>query len=111
MKKLVAVFSLLASACGSVACAQCPPGEGSSCKYDFYRNRMWPAPFTAADTLAVTSIFDQQRANGWRLHNTLSSSMFDPTTNCLTAAGRAHVKWIVSQAPQDRPCGIRSSGR
>jgi hypothetical protein len=63
---------------------------------------MWPAPFTAADTQAVTSIFEQQRSNGWRLQNTLTTGMFDPKTNCLTDAGRAHLKWIVTQAPQAR---------
>lgn len=46
--------------------------------------------------------FDQQRSNGWRLHNTLSTAMFDPRTNCLTDAGKAHVKWIVTNAPQAR---------
>ena len=113
MRCLLVIVTVAVSACGSVASAQfshanqCPPNSqcGStegSCKYDYYRNKMWPAPFTAADTNAVVSIFDQQRTNGWRLHNTLSSSMFDPQTNCLTDAGKAHVKWIVTQAPQSR---------
>jgi len=102
MRRLFVVVTVIASACGSVAMAQCPPTGGSSCKYDYYRNKMWPAPFTAADTNSVVAIFEQQRTNGWRLHNTLSSSMFDSTTNCLTEAGRAHVKWIVTQAPQNR---------
>ncbi len=102
MRRFLVVVTLVASGCGSVAMAQCPPTEGSSCKYDYYRNKMWPAPFTALDTNSVVAIFDQQRSNGWRLHNTLSSSMFDSNTNCLTEAGRAHVKWIVTQAPQNR---------
>jgi hypothetical protein len=63
---------------------------------------MWPAPFTATDTRSVIAIFDQQRSNGWRLHNTLSTVMFDPKTNCLTDSGKAQVKWIVTNAPQAR---------
>ncbi len=111
MRSLLFVVTVLSSVCGSVANAQfpfahsaekCPPSSDSSCTYDYYRNRMWPAPFTAADTNSVTAIFDQQRSNGWRLHNTLSSAMFDPRTNCLTDAGKAHVKWIVTNAPQSR---------
>ena len=108
MRRLLVIATVIASACGSVANAQfsttgaqCPPNE-NTCKYDYYRNKMWPAPFTAADTNSVVAIFDQQRTNGWRLHNTLSSSMFDPSTHCLTEAGKAHVKWIVTQAPQNR---------
>ncbi|MDX1927318.1 MAG: hypothetical protein SFV81_12425 [Pirellulaceae bacterium] len=112
MRRLLVVVTVVASGFGSVANAQfpfsqnsaekCPPSSDSSCTYDYYRNKMWPAPFTAADTNAVTSIFDQQRSNGWRLHNTLSTAMFDPRTNCLTDAGKAHVKWIVTNAPQAR---------
>ena len=112
MRSLLVVVTVVASVCGSVANAQftqeqipsdkCPPSSNSSCTYDYYRNKMWPAPFTAADTNSVTSIFDQQRSNGWRLHNTLSTAMFDPKTHCLTDAGKAHVKWIVTHAPQAR---------
>ncbi len=112
MRRLLVVVTVVASFCGGVANAQfpftqnaaekCPPSSDSSCTYDYYRNRMWPAPFTAADTNSVTAIFDQQRSNGWRLHNTLSTAMFDPRTNCLTDAGKAHVKWIVTNAPQAR---------
>lgn len=112
MRSLLVVMTVVTSFCGSVANAQfpftqsasekCPPSSNSSCTYDYYRNRMWPAPFTAADTNSVTAIFDQQRSNGWRLHNTLSTAMFDPRTNCLTDAGKAHVKWIVTNAPQSR---------
>jgi hypothetical protein len=112
MRRLLVVVTVVASGFGSVANAQfpftqnsaekCPPSSDNSCTYDYYRNRMWPAPFTAADTNSVTAIFDQQRSNGWRLHNTLSTAMFDSRTNCLTEAGKAHVKWIVTNAPQSR---------
>ena len=112
MRRLRVVLTVVAGVVVSVANAQlsraqcgpdqCGPSAKTSCTYDYYRNKMWPAPFTAADTHSVVSIFEQQRSNGWRLHNTLSSAMFDPKTHCLTDAGKAHVKWIVTQAPQAR---------
>jgi hypothetical protein len=112
MRSLLVVLTVVAGISGSVAnaqfgspqCAadQCGPSASNSCIYDYYRNKMWPAPFTAADTNSVTAIFEQQRSNGWRLQNTLSSGMFDPKTNCLTDAGKSHLKWIVTQAPQAR---------
>ena len=112
MRRFLVVATVVASVCGSVANAQfpqeqiaaerCSPSSSSSCTYDYYRNKMWPSPFTAADTRSVMAIFDQQRSNGWRLHNTLSTAMFDSKTNCLTEAGKAHVKWIVTNAPQAR---------
>lgn len=112
MRSLLVIVTVVASVSCGVANAQftlrhrgaeaCPPSSDTSCTYDYYRNKMWPAPFTAMDTNSVISIFDQQRSNGWRLHNTLSSAMFDPNTNQLTDAGKAHVKWIVTQAPQAR---------
>ncbi|GIW97447.1 MAG: hypothetical protein KatS3mg111_0780 [Pirellulaceae bacterium] len=71
-------------------------------KRDFHRNRLWPAPFRAMDTAAVMSYFEVQRDNGWRLHNTLGTGMFDPSTNQLTDAGYMHLRWIVTQAPQER---------
>ncbi len=70
--------------------------------YDYYRNARWPMPFRAVDTSAILSYFDVQRNNGWKLHNTLGTAMFDPTTQLLTDSGRAHVRWIVTSAPQDR---------
>jgi hypothetical protein len=73
-----------------------------SCHYDFYRNTRWPAPFRAMDTSSVLSYFEVQRNNGWKLHNTLGTAMFDPNTHLLTDSGRAHLRWIVTNAPQER---------
>ncbi len=85
---------------------QCPPQYGNahdkSFKTDYYRNSLWPAPFRAMDTMNVLSVFDQQRDNGWRLNNTIGTSMYDASTHCLTAAGKAHVNWILTKAPQSR---------
>jgi hypothetical protein len=72
-----------------------------SFKYDYYRNKMWPVPFRAMDANAVLTYFDVQRSNGWKLHNTLGTSMFLPDGQ-LTDSGRAHTKWILTNAPQNR---------
>ena len=70
--------------------------------YDFYRNKNWPSPFRQMDASAVLSYMNVQRNKGWRLHNTLGTSMFDPETDQLTDSGRAHVRWIVARAPLNR---------
>ncbi len=85
---------------GSLASAQLP--HHAEKMRDYYRNNLWPTPFRAMDTMSVLNAFEQQRNNGWRLHNTVGTSMYDPATNCLTAAGRSHVQWILTQAPQSR---------
>lgn len=92
--------AVVAVCSGSLGFAQ--THSDSSCNYDYYRNKLWPTPFRAMDTTSVQSVFDQQADNGWRLFNTLSNAMFDPKTHRLTDAGKAHVQWIVSQAPQSR---------
>lgn len=70
--------------------------------YDYYRNKSWPMPFRAMDSQTVMNYFDVQRNNGWKLNNTVGQSMFDAETFSLNDAGRAHVKWIVTRAPQNR---------
>ena len=97
---LVGVFTA-----GTAAAQQTPRSEMSMhqrFQYDKYRNNQWPMPFRGIDTSSVLSYFEVQRNNGWKLHNTLGAAMFDPATNTLTDAGRNHMKWIVTQAPQDR---------
>ncbi len=85
---------------GSIALGQ--THSAGSMTYDYYRNKLWPTPFRSMDTCSVMTFFEQQADNGWRLNNTISHSMFDPKTNRLTDAGKAHVQWIVTQAPQSR---------
>lgn len=76
--------------------------HSQSFRYDYYRNKNWPRPFRATDSGAVLNYFEVQRNNGWKMQNTLGHAMFDPTTNSLTDSGRNHMRWIISQAPQDR---------
>lgn len=69
---------------------------------DYYRNKHWPMPFRAMDTSAVLSHFEVQKNNGWRLNNTVGAPMFTTETCQLNESGHAHVKWIVTRAPQNR---------
>ncbi len=91
---------------GLTASAQQYCGDGASfgqqSRYDYYRNKMWPLPFRAQDTQSVLDHFAVQRNNGWKLHNTIGASMFDPATQQLTDSGKAQVRWIVTRAPLDR---------
>ena len=104
--RVVALIVMLASFGTSAALAQDAYHGGrsftQSFHYDYYRNARWPTPFRAMDTSAVLSYFEVQRNNGWKLHNTLGTAMFDSTTHLLTDSGRAHLRWIVTNAPQDR---------
>ncbi|MEZ6134182.1 MAG: hypothetical protein R3C53_04635 [Pirellulaceae bacterium] len=90
-----------ASASAQQACST-EAGCSQSFHYDYYRNNRWPLPFRGIDSSAVLNYFDVQRNNGWKLHNTLGNAMFEPQSHMLTDAGRTHMQWIVSQAPQDR---------
>lgn len=103
---LLGVSLLAVTVLANVSVAQQYCADGTSCgegwRYDYYRNKMWPLPFRAQDTQSVLDYFAVQRDNGWKLHNTLGAAMFDPTTHCLTDSGKAQVRWIITQAPQDR---------
>lgn len=79
-----------------------PHAGGNGFHHDYYRNKMWPLPFRAMDTRSVLDHFAVQRDNGWKLQNTVGASMFDPITQQLTESGKAHVRWVVTRAPQDR---------
>ncbi len=106
LRIIIAFCSVLTVALTDAASAQQYCADDMSCgqrfKYDYYRNKMWPLPFRAMDSQSVLDYFQVQRDNGWKLHNTLGAAMFDPETHRLTDSGKAHVRWIVSRAPQDR---------
>lgn len=100
----VSLFAVTTLAEVSTAQQYC--ADGTSCgegfRYDYYRNKMWPLPFRAEDTRSVLDHFAVQRNNGWKLHNTVGTAMFDPQTQTLTDSGKAQIRWIVTRAPQDR---------
>lgn len=90
---------------GHCQCAQghCGHGQQQSAFWtSYYRNARWPTPFRAQDVNAVTSYFDVQRENGWRLHNTVGHVLFDPATGQLTDAGKNHIVSILNDNPVDR---------
>jgi hypothetical protein len=93
--------------CDEGACQQEPSAFWTS----FYRNTRWPMPFRAQDVSSVTTYFDIQRENGWRLHNTVGSGMFDQQSNCLTQAGKNHVQSILRDNPSDRKAVFVLQGR
>ena len=50
----------------------------------------------------MTSYFAVQRENGWKMHNTVGHVLFDPQSNCLTEAGKNHIRSILTDNPLDR---------
>ncbi len=84
--------------CNCPACTQQP----SACWTTYYRNTRWPSPFKLQDINAVSSYFAVQRENGWKMHNTLGHILFDAQTNCLTDAGKNHIRSILGDNPLDR---------
>lgn len=95
-------MSVLAAAASAQEYCADTAASGSGFHHDYYRNKMWPLPFRGMDTRSVLDHFAVQRNNGWKLQNTVGASMFDPTTQQLTESGKAHVRWVVTRAPQDR---------
>lgn len=69
---------------------------------DFHRNNAWPEPFNTLDRARVREPFCIQADNGWKMHNTVGTFLFDDETQELNQAGELHVKWILTQAPPHR---------
>ncbi|MEM9645550.1 MAG: hypothetical protein AAF989_11215 [Planctomycetota bacterium] len=69
---------------------------------DYARNRVWPEPFTEVATAQTVAPFQVMTQNGWRAHNTIGNDLFRRGDGALLAAGRERVRWIASQAPQNR---------
>lgn len=100
LPKLLFAVGMMA-ACFDGAYGQAPDHIHAA-KTDHWRNNLWPMPFRAQDSIAVTRVFDVQRNNGWRMYNTLGTPMFDGESQQLTDAGKAHLRWIMTYAPQNR---------
>ena len=69
---------------------------------EWVRNVVWPEPFQTRDRLAVRAPFGVMIEKGWQLQNTLGDYHFDSETQQLTRAGELHLRWIVTQAPENR---------
>ena len=68
----------------------------------YHRNNAWPDPFVEADALQVIGPFETMKRNGWRLHNTIGHELFRASDGELLASGHGRVRWIATQAPEDR---------
>ena len=71
-------------------------------KTDWHRMNHWPKPFTLADRQAMRSPFATMIENGWQRQNTLGSYLFDPETHEISSAGKVQLRWILTEAPDNR---------
>jgi hypothetical protein len=65
-------------------------------------NNMWPEQYLGRDRQAVRAPFGVMIDKGWQLQNTLGDYHFEAETQQLTRAGELHLRWIVTQAPENR---------
>ncbi len=86
LPRIIFSVAVFAAACDYVEAQE--PSHLQAARSIAAQYTLWPTPFRAEDTVAVTQVFDIQRNNGWRLFNTLGTPMFDPQTHRLTDAGR-----------------------
>lgn len=71
-------------------------------KRAYHRNNAWPDPFNEVDARQVIQPFEQMKANGWQLHNTISHELFREGDGVLTSAGNEKIRYIATQAPVAR---------
>ncbi len=67
---------------------------------DKLRNAAWPQPFRGIDAAAVVSPFEIQKANGWRLFDTIGATYFDET-NALNDSGVRKIATSLSKNPSN----------
>ena len=68
----------------------------------YHRNHCWPQPFAYQDYQAVNAPFATMVQNGWRLQTLISSHHYIPGTDTLNEAGQRQIRWIITQAPENR---------
>lgn len=71
-------------------------------KADWIYNNVWPDQFIPHDRQMVRAPFAIMIDKGWQLQNTLGDHHFDVETQQLTRAGELHLRWIITQAPENR---------
>lgn len=69
---------------------------------DWHRNNCWPKPFNYSDRDAVRVPFFTMVNNGWQRQTTLGDYHFDGGSQELNQAGRRQLRWILTQAPENR---------
>ena len=99
-----------ASQCSQCSrCSQCQSQYFSPCainqtKYEdsIYMNQIWPRQYMAPARRGICQTFALMTSSGWQRNNLLGKYDFDPKGEGLSEAGRLHVEWILTQAPQQR---------
>ncbi len=71
-------------------------------KRGYRQNVAWPWPYVCPDRIAVRQPFCQMVENGWRRQNLLGPHHFDPESGKLTSSGELRLRWIMTQAPENR---------
>ncbi|MBN1852126.1 MAG: hypothetical protein JW829_05350 [Pirellulales bacterium] len=66
------------------------------------QNLCWPKPYIYPDRAAVAAPFALMIDNGWRRNNLLGDHHFTPDGSKLTTAGELKIRWILTQAPENR---------
>ena len=72
-----------------------PPATPST---QFHHAHYWPFPYTCRDRGYVRNLAAAQASVGYREQYALHAFHFDPGTGDLTAAGRDHLRWVVTSA-------------
>jgi hypothetical protein len=93
-------FFLVSLGCASQVSADLISSFFNSIAKDVKRRQCWPAPFAAADRVAVRAPFALMVNNGWRRQNMLGEFHFEQGTGQLTEAGRLRVRWILTAGPE-----------
>lgn len=77
-------------------------GDDSSCSIvtDVKRNNCWPDPFNRPERAAVRAPFARMIDAGWQRQNMLADHYFQDSGTELNDAGRAKIRWILTEAPE-----------
>ena len=68
----------------------------------YHRSNAWPDPFNELDAEQVILPFQMMKHNGWKMHNTIGHERFREGDGALLASGQYRVRWIATQAPENR---------
>jgi hypothetical protein len=74
----------------------------SNVERDFHRNNAWPHPFVQPDRIAVQQTLMVQADNGWRMQTMVADHHFNNDTQQLNDSGMEKIRWILTQAPEQR---------
>lgn len=78
-----------------------PVGPELPCAHKYHAAHYWPYPYVCEDRAFVRSMIQTQIHNGWLQATTLYEYHFHPLTQELNSAGKTHLHWILSHAPEE----------